>query len=429
MFENMSPREKMLVWVVGATLPIVVLFMAFFWFMDRYDANDAKIDELTAKVEEQDDKLERGKNASSRRNYYRKTSLPSAKSRTLSIYISWLYDVVEKECKMTFNGPKPKAGGTLAYERGTTIASRNAFTIRPKGTLEQLTQFLHIFYSADHLHRINKLSVKPIGKEQRGKPPVLTGELQLEIEIETLSMQDGPDDIASFPVWQRQLPTMDQYTDRIMARNVFGPANNKPVLKKPARTEFTHVKTEKDALGKYETITLSVTDADKGDLLSFELIEESGQDDFGVVLDDQPRSSEVRRISLRVPKQAKPVRIPVKVRVTDSGLPAKSDEVRFTIVYSKPKERKAKKKIVKADEETLIRVIGLIRGGDGRWVARLHDSRKLRSDEYAEGDAIKLDSKEWTLVEITKKIVTFDVDGEKKSFKGGSSLDQPLDSM
>ena len=91
MFENMSPREKMLVWVVGATLPIVVLFMAFFWFMDRYDANDAKIDELTAKVEEQDDKLERGKNASSRRNYYRKTSLPSAKSRTLSIYLSLIH--------------------------------------------------------------------------------------------------------------------------------------------------------------------------------------------------------------------------------------------------------------------------------------------------------------------------------------------------
>jgi len=169
MFENMTPLERKLALVVGSLLPIVILFVAFIWFMDRYDANDAQIDNLTAQVNEQEDKLKRGRNASDRRGYYRKTSLPATTSRTLNIYSSWLYDVVEKECKMVFNGPKMKKGGVLIHERDD-VAIRNAFTIRPKGTLEQLTQFLHIFYSADHLHRINKLSVRPVGKAQRGKP-------------------------------------------------------------------------------------------------------------------------------------------------------------------------------------------------------------------------------------------------------------------
>lgn len=430
MFENMSPRERTLAIAVGSLLPIVILFVAFFWFMDRYDANETEINNLTANVEEQEDKLMRGQNASSRRGYYRKTSLPATTGRTQNIYSNWLTDVVQKECKMTFSGPKLKKGGVLIYERDE-VAIRNAFTIRPKGTLEQLIQFLHIFYSADHLHRINKLAIKPIGKAQRGKPAVLTGELQLDIEIETLSMADGPEDIASFPTWQRQLPTMDRYTDSILNRNIFGPRNNSPTFSKPGKTKFTHVKTEKDALGKYETVTLSVKDADKKDLLSFELVEKSGQDNFGVVLGDQPRTATTRRIALRVPKQFKPARIPITVRVSDDGLPAKTDEIDFTIVFEAPDVPKVAnvEEPERPKDATMTSVIGLMRGNDGRWVARIHHKTKLRSEQFGEGDSMTVDDKEWKVVEVTDKVVTFDVEGERKSFAIESYLDQPIKAL
>ena len=214
MVENMTAREKNLAIVVGAMVPIVVMFLAFFWFMDRYEANYDQIDELTANVKAQEDIKERGLAASQRQSFYRKTSLPTKSGLTQSIYKTWLDNVVIKECGMSYNGPRMKPAGNLDFDRNR-IARRNAFTISPKGTLEQLTKFLHIFYSADHMHRINKLSAKAIGKSERGKPEVLTGELRMLIEIETLSMSDGPDNIESFPVWQQQLASLDQYTEKL----------------------------------------------------------------------------------------------------------------------------------------------------------------------------------------------------------------------
>ena len=91
MFENMTAREKNLAIVVGAMVPIVVMFLAFFWFMDRYEANYDQIDELTANVEAQEDIKERGLAASQRQSFYRKTSLPTKSGRTQSIYLSLIH--------------------------------------------------------------------------------------------------------------------------------------------------------------------------------------------------------------------------------------------------------------------------------------------------------------------------------------------------
>ena len=427
MFENMTPREKKLALIVGSMLPIVLLFLAFFWFMDRFDSNNEQIDDLLARVEEQEDKKKLGLAASQRQGFYRKTSLPSMTSRTRSVYKTWLDDVVIKECGMTYNGPRMKPAGAITYERDS-IAKRNAFTIRPKGTLQQLTQFLHIFYTADQMHRINKLSVKPLGKSSRGKPPVLSGELQMEIEIETVSMSDGPENIASFPAWQQQLPALDQYTDGILDRNIFGPANNKPTFDKPRNISFKHVKTEKDAANRFETILLNVQDADKEDVLAFELVEKSGQESSGVILGEQPRNASTRRISLRVPKQFKPARIPVTIRVFDDGLPAKSDEIDFVVSFNPPTVKKDEQKVPPKlmAEAPMTKVIGLMRGNDKRWVARVHLPTKVRSEELGEGDSITVDKEEWKVVEVTANYVTFEVSGERKSFQVQSNLSQPL---
>ena len=427
MFENMSPREKKLALFVGAMLPIVVLFLAFFWFMDRFDSNNEQIDDLMAQVQEQEDKTRLGLAASKRQGFYRKTSLPRTLGRTRNVYSAWLDEVVLEDCGMTYKAVRSKKGGNLVYERDS-IASRNAFTIRPIGTLEQLTKFLHIFYSAEHMHRINKLSIKPDSKSTRGKPAVLTGELRMEIEIEVLSMSDGPDDIASFPVWKKELPMLDRYADNILTRNIFGPANNKPSFDKPRGIKFTHVETESAAAGKFETVLLSVKDADKDDMLSFELVEKSGQEDFGIELGEQPRTASTRRISLRVPKQFKRTRIPVTVRVVDDGLPAKSDEIDLMVAFDPPTKKTEEKKDPPKlmAEAAMTNVIGLMRGTDKRWVARIHLPTKLRSEEFGEGDSITVDGKKWKVVEVTKDYVTFEIAGERKSFRVESNLSQPL---
>lgn len=430
MFANMTPLEKKLCIVVGSMLPIVLLFVGFFWFMDSYDANNRKIDDLMAQIEEQEDKQQRGVKASDRRGYYRITSLPAKTSRARSVYKTWLDDVIKKECGMTYNGVRFKEAGALQYERDS-IGIRNVFSIRPKGTLEQLTKFLHTFYSADQMHRINKLSIKPISKASRGKPPVLTGELQTEIEIETLSMKDGPENIDAFPAWKRDLPELDEFTNKVLSRNIFGPANNEPSFDSPRNTKFKTVESEQDALDKYETVVVSVKDADKDNLLSFELVEQSGQEDYGVVLGEQPRTASVRRISLRVPKQFKATTIPISLKVSDDGLPAKSDQIDFSVVFTPPKTKKVAKKKdpVMAKEVALTYVIGLMRGSDNRWVARVHLMTNPRSQELGEGDSITLDKVEWKVVEVTPDVVTFEIDGERKSFEVNSCLADPIKAL
>ncbi|WP_148618808.1 hypothetical protein [Mariniblastus fucicola] len=430
----MSSREKTLALVVGSLAPIFILFFAFLWFMDRYEGNEEEIDDLTAQVEAQETKKMRGMAASQRQGYYRKVSLPVGTSRARSIYKTWLDDLVLKESGMSYDGVRFKEGGEIAYE-GEAVATRNAFTVKPRGTLQQLVAFLHGFYSADHLHRINKLTIKPVTKSNRGKDPILTGELQMEVEIETLSLVDGPVNIVEFPVWRRELPAADDYTRNILSRNIFGPANNLPSFEKPKRSdlEFTIAASEKDAEGKYETVQIEAADADADDLLAFELIEKSGDDsNVKVVLGDQPRTASYRKMRLRIPKQTKPVRIPVSMRVVDDGLPSKSDEINFTISFVAPEVKEVEKpkdppKPIEFAEHTYVR--GLMSGGDGRWVVMLFNQIKSESHKLAAGDTVDIDGLTWTVIEVSKNLVTFEVDGDEKTFESGRSLADPLKAL
>ncbi len=413
MFENLTPREKMLAMVVGSLAPIMILLFGFMWFMDRYDTNASEIDDLLSQIEVQKDKTSRGTRAAQRQRYYRKASLPAVQGRAKQAYKAWLDNVVLEEAGMTYDGVRFKEAGALEFERDP-VAIRSAMTLRPKATLPQLVKFLHSFYSADHLHRINKLSIKPVSKSNRGKAPILTGELQLDIEVEMLSLVDGPERMESFPVWKNEMPEVDEYARKILARNIFGPANNTPAIKKPARLEFNIAASKEAADGKYETIQVAATDADADDILAFELFEESGADgSIAMVLSDQPRTASQRKISLRIPKQTEAMRIPISMGVVDDGMPAKSSEIKFTVVFKKPKVEPKKPEPVKVDLATLSFVKGLMKGVDGRWTALVF----VKSDPHklAAGDSLELGKKEWKVVDVSKEHVTFEVDGERKS--------------
>ncbi len=425
MFENLTPLEKKLVIVVGSLAPIMILFFGFTWFMDSYDANVSDIESLTSEIEVEDDKTKRGILAAQRQRYYRKISFPTSEGRTASLYDKWLVDVARQEVGMTCNDPVHKRGSSLNY-RNKLVATRSVFTLKPTGTLSQLIKFLHIFYSADQLHRINGLTIKPESKSKPGQEPVYSGELTMDIKIETLSLVDGPRNIDSFPSWNIELAELEGYDTKILRRNIFGPANNVPVLKKPRRLEFDIAETEEKAKGKYKTIQISATDADKGDLLEFELLEPSGsENEFGLVLGDQPRTASQRRISLRVPMQSEAVNIPVLMAVSDSGLPAKRNEIKFNIEFIEPEkdEPKAEAKAVKS--ATLSVVKGFALAADGQWQAQV-SGVTLGDLMLRSGESIKLDDEEWKVVEVERKCVTFEVGGKRKRFAQHCTLSEPL---
>ena len=54
-----------------------------------------------------------------------------------------------------------------------------SFSVQGRGTLEQLTELLHEFYSAAHLHQIQSLVIAPVGR---------TDLLDVSVSIETLAL-------------------------------------------------------------------------------------------------------------------------------------------------------------------------------------------------------------------------------------------------
>ena len=432
MFENMTSREKTLIVAVASLVPIFLLFFGFIWFMDSYESNESTIDSLSSELEAEESKTRRGMLAALRRNYYRKVSLPAKTNRVRSIYRNWLDDLIIKEAGMTHRGVKFKDNaGALIHERDP-IANRVVFTARPTGKLPQLITFLHAFYSADHLHRINKLSIKPIPKTKRGKVPELTQELALELEIETLSMVDASENMETFPVFKREIESVDQYNDTILTRNIFGPANNAPSLEKPRKLQFTIPKEGEDVAGKYVTVQVSAEDADEDDLLSFEL-EEDPNKPSGITLGNQPRTASVRRISLRVPQQSEPTTIPVSIKVYDDGLPAKEDSLDFKIVFVAPKVEKPKDPPppepepipIEFAKQTFVR--GIVKGGDGRWTVLIVDQLKTQNmQKLSTDDSIEIDGETWKVISVDRKTVTFEVNGERRSFRNGSNLAEPI---
>ena len=120
------------------------------------------------------------------------------------------------------------------------------------------------------------------------------------------------------------------------------------------------------------------------------------------------------------------------MKVVDDGLPAKSDDLKFTIVFNepakpKPKKPKVEPKPINMAANTFVR--GLNRGADGLWKAYLHIPMKSESHNLGAGDTLELNGKTWKVVDVNKEFVTFEVDGKRQSFHSDSSLTEPVESL
>jgi hypothetical protein len=433
MLDSLNEREKKLAIIAAAVVPLFLFGLTFLWFLDKYDTNARAIDDLTGQIEREREKTKQGILAAQRQRYYRKASLPKRKSEARSVYKRWLADVTQKEFGLVQISSSD--AGRLEHE-GDLIATRDTFKLRPKATLPQLLSFLHAFYSADHLHRINSLSIKPLKKQVRGKETVLTGQLQLTLDIEVLSLTDGPRNMESFPAWTREMPSLDDYKQSILARNIFGPANNLPSIDKPRGLVFKVTQAsdkESASTGSQDlpwkfvssrqtkSVKISATDADEKDLLSFELVESSID---GAELGKQPATASVRNIVLDIPPM-KPGSYPMKFLVKDSGMPPKSSELEFEIVFEeeKAKPKKPEEPPILMATETYVR--GFM-GGDGRWKALIHEMPTAKTHWVFEGDSITLDDRDWKATSVTRSSITFEVDGESKTFERDCKLSEPV---
>ena len=175
---------------------------------EPFAAQKSRIEKLEGDRMKVQKALNRAKKTSRQIEAWEERSLPKDPSTARTVYQEWLVDVVER-CGLT----------TPSFDSGTPVLRNGiyhslTFSVRARGTLQQLTAFLYEFYRADHLHQIQSIGITPLRS---------AGLLDLSISIEALAMTNSAN--------QQGLSTAvaEEYLDKelshyfpIVRRNIFG---------------------------------------------------------------------------------------------------------------------------------------------------------------------------------------------------------------
>lgn len=401
MFENMTDREKKLLFVASLLIPIGLVFLGFFWFLSAYDGVNQEYTSLMTALETEQNKADDGFNAELRRQYYNNVSLPPSVVTATNEYQGWLTSKLEE---IQFETPrvKPTDAGALQVRMGTPeIGRRKLFNVQAKGNLAQLHQFLVDFYQVDLLHRINSLKIIP-QTEGNGAKKVRTGQLSIIMAIETISLAKAVNR-ENFTEAKRALAQSENEYDLILKRNIFGPANNQPTLEARSATVY---------VDETATVSLSGKDADEQDLLKFELLESSIE---GLEL-EQSRPTD-RRAKLVIPSQPAG-KYEFTAKVSDNGFPPKETIEKF---YVKFDLRPPPKVVVETPpppppppfkHSTMTRVTGTSLDKDGRWLAWITIRTTDERYRVPVGDTFVVDGEEWRVIAADEDSATFEVGGK-----------------
>ena len=158
--------------------------------------------------------MARGKNAETKLTKWREQALPTDLDVAKSLYQDWLRQ------QLLAAGLKiDELNATLSHRQSSRF-KQLSFNVDTKGTLNQITKFLHQFYKAPHLHRISRATLTPSDDRQS---------VSLSITIDALSLpeNDRSDQLAQGD-GDPELAPLDQVQEHICDRNVFSLPQSKP---------------------------------------------------------------------------------------------------------------------------------------------------------------------------------------------------------
>jgi hypothetical protein len=401
MFENISSREKKLLLGVGTLVPISILFLLIFWWIGAIDENNQTLMGLDRQIAEQKDLQLEGKLATRRKNFYSHISLPNSVNDASNDYQRWLKSALT-DSGLKLDSITPRDGE--AIRNGNRLVGRGKILqVRGSGRLENFNKFLKEFYSLNLLHRIDSLTLIPKTEKANNKI-VRSGSLTVIMTIEIMSLKTGKDR-EDFADLKRDPLRPDEQYATILNRNIFGPANNQPLLDGSSSKTVTE--------GMAVSFSVSGKDADNQDLLKFEMLESPVED----AKLEQKRESD-RRARFTMPNQP-PGKYEFKIKISDNGYPSKSTVETFTVnVREKKKTVVAEKK--KPDPELdaikLVRVRAITTGSDGIERAWLEIPRIASTKKLAVNESFEVDEKEYSVVAIDSRQVK--ISGDDKKFIG-----------
>jgi hypothetical protein len=414
MFDTLTQRERRLAIIVASVLPLAAAFFAVTLFFNALGKKNASITRLRKQISENQQLQLEGQWASERRVYYRRLSLPADEKKSRNVYEGWLRELTKKT-KMDFVALDDRSAVDVKYngQRTTSLVFRqHPYTLRVRGSLDQLTEFLYSFYEIDLLHRIQSVSIIPLNQGTSAESrSIRTGKLGLTIEIDVISLVDAETERDGFVENKRPLArTLDEYKQQIVFRNIFGPANNPPTF---AGATSRTVQTGSDI-----AFSISGNDVDKNDQLALEIVDNAIEKAEVVVKNSKTGSFQFTAPPLDEGKYT------IRFKLTDNGCPPKSTETDFVLTVKDPPPKVTPVEPPPTPPflhagETIIPRISMV-NGTPEVVIKIKSLGKRF--ELKVGDTFELDDKTWTVKAIDFRSVTLEVDGQTRTYQQGDNL-------
>jgi hypothetical protein len=377
--------------IVGFVAVVIVGFFAYSWIAGQFSRRNSEITRLTEEIKKFDRTANLGRAAARKISQYEERSLPAKPEVARTGYQTWLVNEMEAAELIE---PDMRLVTSVGGEKDLFV--KQSFQIDANGTLPQVVELLHAFYSVDWLHRITRLTLRPVKDSKL---------LDITIHIETLSLRKASnttDKLVPRPSNRLLLASRDAYYDAIVGRNVFGTRNNPPTISANGSQDVF--------LGRGTDLNFKWTDPDPFDQVYFNLVESANTD---------AKLDPITGTFTWTPKE--PGNYEFVIEGTDDGFPAKVSN-REKIVINVREQSKAPPPAI--FDFAKFTVLTALLDVDGQGEIWLHVRPTGQMVTLHQGDQFEIGSVKGTVAQIGEYDFSFDFEGKRRKLGKGDVLEQ-----
>jgi hypothetical protein len=250
-----NSRERLLAILIGAIVVCVVGIVGVNWVLGQFSRRRAEIVRLNDEIRKFKQQAMAGQAASQKLAAFEAKSFPKTPEVAKTLYQDWLLTELE-----TAGLTKTKVA-YLNTQHDKGLSARQLFDVSAEGSLPQLVDFLHAFYSRDWLHRITTLNIVPTKDNHKL--------LQIGLKLDAVSLMKAKDfsELEMRPSKRLALASREEYHQAIVNRNSFGPVNN------PPKITISGGASQNVFLGRTAEVTVKGTDPDPLDKVQYRLVD------------------------------------------------------------------------------------------------------------------------------------------------------------
>ena len=254
----MKDSERLLAIIVGAVVVFLVGFFAFRYYTSGVNHRLDQLTEIEGKLLRQQNLVKEVVRANKKLQDYEQKSLPPKPDIARSLYQHWLLTKAEEA------GLKEQVITPVGNPRAVqNIYVQQTFTLSGRARYEQIVQLLDDIYRIDFLHRVSRLSLKPV-KDSK--------DLDLSLTLDAVSVTTAPEskELHTRKSDRLKLDSAEKYQLAIVGRNIFAPENRAPRISGLGR--------QKGQTNRAVEISAKASDPDPFDNVRFELTKSGSHD-------------------------------------------------------------------------------------------------------------------------------------------------------